>query len=425
MTPKAITSAFTAAQALFFPIDGQPSDDNLVHLSDAILPILLKATYDHGNGVQNLWGLVANADRYLHHYGAPFVCPATRPACYDLAINADASCLNRVRTKTTWAAKIQDYKAYEAAEHSVKVFIETVVQNMWICNLCNPETFYSNITALPLFNHLRECSSGLHALDMVLLTIQMSQYYEGMSDISKYIFLLEDAQRKAARARLPVTDQTLTVLASTALLAANTFPCTTELWEDLDPSNKTWAAWNLAAHKKRANHFCATGGADNLGQANQPTPTPSTLASSTPSTMPWTDSPALPPTKRLSLSSSLPLTPHLSPPTPPSPPRTKPSVTNLRPSPGVAVGVRVAAITPTGGGGLTLEATAGPTDTVLDMVTPATPAPTPRKTTNAPPFVTTSWVAPSPTRTGHRTGPPEALGRTYQQKLRLLRPLIY
>jgi hypothetical protein len=62
----------------------------------------------------------------------------------------------------------------------------------------------------------------------------------------------------------------LTVLASTALLAANTFPHTTELWEESDPANKTWAAWKtayLAAHKKRANRLRATGGADYLGQA--------------------------------------------------------------------------------------------------------------------------------------------------------------
>jgi hypothetical protein len=83
--------------------------------------------------------------------------------------------------------------------------------------------------------------------------------------------LLEDAQCKAARAHLPVTNQTLTSLASTALLAANTFPRTTELWEVLDPANKTWAAWKttyLAAHKKRVNRLLATGGADYLGQAN-------------------------------------------------------------------------------------------------------------------------------------------------------------
>jgi hypothetical protein len=97
----------------------------------------------------------------------------------------------------------------------------------------------------------------------------MSHYYEGMLNIPEYIFLLDSAQpKKAARACLPITDQTLTVLASTALLAAGTFPRTTKLWEELDPANKTWAAWKtayLAAHKKRANHLRATGGVDNLG----------------------------------------------------------------------------------------------------------------------------------------------------------------
>jgi hypothetical protein len=132
MTPKAITSALAAAQVLFLPINGQPSNNNLVHLSNAISPILLKATYDCVNSVHNLWGLVASADHYLHHYGTPFVCPATRPACYNPAINAEASCVDRVCIETAWAALLQDYEAYKAAEHGVKVFIEAVVNKTWI-----------------------------------------------------------------------------------------------------------------------------------------------------------------------------------------------------------------------------------------------------------------------------------------------------
>jgi hypothetical protein len=130
--------------------------------------------------------------------------------------------------------------------------------------------FYSNVTALALFNHLCKHSGSLHASDMVLLTIQMSQYCEGTLDILEYIFLLEDAQCKAARARLPIIDQTLTVLASTALSCRH-IPCTTKLWKELVPANKTWATWktaNCAAHKKRASCLHATGGADALGQAN-------------------------------------------------------------------------------------------------------------------------------------------------------------
>ena len=64
----------------------------------------------------------------------------------------------------------------------------------------------------------------------------MSQYYEGTPIIPKYIQLLKDAQRKAARASLPVTNQTLTILASTALLAADTFPRTTYDWECRNPA---------------------------------------------------------------------------------------------------------------------------------------------------------------------------------------------
>jgi hypothetical protein len=61
MTPKAIISVLTAAQALFPPINGQPFDNNLIHLSNVILPILLNATYNRINGVHNLWGLIASA----------------------------------------------------------------------------------------------------------------------------------------------------------------------------------------------------------------------------------------------------------------------------------------------------------------------------------------------------------------------------
>ncbi len=104
MTHKAITSTLAAAQVLFLPINGQPSENNLVHLSDAILPILLKATYDPINGVHNLWGLVAGAECYLHPYGALFVHPATHLACYDPTITTEASCVNHICAETAWAA---------------------------------------------------------------------------------------------------------------------------------------------------------------------------------------------------------------------------------------------------------------------------------------------------------------------------------
>ena len=236
MTPTALTLALATATLAFLPIAGQPTNGDLVRINDTLAPILLKIMYDRANGVQNLWGLITNADRYLHHYGLAFVCPATCLAVYDPHIADDASRIERARAEASWTTQIQDYKAYEAAESGVKVFVEAVVEDTWIHDLHNPEMFYSNVTALPLLDHLRTHSGGLYAVDMVPLTLQMRRYYKGTPDVPKYIQMIEVAQRKAAQMGLPVTDQTLLVLAFAALLAADTFPRTTYDWECRNPA---------------------------------------------------------------------------------------------------------------------------------------------------------------------------------------------
>jgi hypothetical protein len=162
MMPTALALALATATLAFLPIAGQPTDDDLVCINDALAPILLKITYNRANGVQNLWGLIADANRYLHHYGPAFVRPATRPAVYNPDIVEGASRVKRTRAEASWAARIQDYKAYEATNTGVKAFIKAVVKDTWIRDLCNPETFYSNVTALTLLNHLRERPGGLH-----------------------------------------------------------------------------------------------------------------------------------------------------------------------------------------------------------------------------------------------------------------------
>ncbi len=122
--------------------------------------------------------------------------PATRPAVYDQDIAEGASRVKRTCPEASWAARIQDYEAYEAAKAGVKAFIEAVVEDTWIRDLRDPETFYSNITALMLLNHLLDRLGGLHALDMVSLTIQMSQYYEGTPIIPELGAALENSLRK-------------------------------------------------------------------------------------------------------------------------------------------------------------------------------------------------------------------------------------
>jgi hypothetical protein len=175
----------------------------------------------------------------------------------------------------------------------------------------------------------------------------------------------------------------------------------------------------LAAHKKRANRFHATGGADYLGQANSANTTTLNpgLLNSIDNALDNLTSAAF--NEKAFLEQLIASNSSLA--------ASNFTLTNHAKTlhEGAVGEGGVAAMTPTRGGDLTLQATAGLTATTSDMATPATPAPTPRKVTSPPPHATTSWAALPPTRTGCPTGPSEALGQKYKQNLSLLRPLIF
>ena len=54
---------------------------------------------------------------------------------------------------------------------------------------------------------------------------------------------MEDAQKKAARADLPITDDWLVAIASCSLLSADSFPKQRPDWNGLDAASKTWTLW--------------------------------------------------------------------------------------------------------------------------------------------------------------------------------------
>ena len=63
-------------------------------------------------------------------------------------------------------------------------------------------------------------SGGLHAVDMITLRTNMIQYYVQAEGIPQYIVMMEDAQKKAKRANMPVAGVELVMIASAAVLSA-------------------------------------------------------------------------------------------------------------------------------------------------------------------------------------------------------------
>jgi hypothetical protein len=90
-------------------------------------------------------------------------------------------------------------------------------------------------------------------MDMISLHTNMHQHYTQADGIPQYIIMLEDAQKKAQCANMPIADIKLVMMASAAVLATQHFPRKADDWEGLLAAARTWTAWMTAfclAHLK-------------------------------------------------------------------------------------------------------------------------------------------------------------------------------
>jgi hypothetical protein len=119
-------------------------------------------------------------------------------------------------------------------------------------------------------------SRGLHALDMITLHNNMMQYYVQADGIPQFIVMMEDAQKKATRAGMPIANVVRVMMALVAVLAAQHFPHEVDDWEGLPSTSHTWQAWKVAfrlAYLKRQRQLQALGGGKPLGGAYTVIPT--------------------------------------------------------------------------------------------------------------------------------------------------------
>ncbi len=258
----AITLLFKEAYDSFPPIKGKPTDDNLLAIREAILPLLMVIPYDLLTGVHSLTTILIEAGKYKAYHGNhTFVRPSCLPL-YDATIDNNATTVVHVRAKAAHKSCLADYAAYEAAKRRVEKFLCNVIDEVWYKDLKDAKTFYTKVTALEIMALLDTNSRGLHAMDMILFCTNMHQYYMQVDGISQYIIMMEDAQKKAKRAGMPIADIELVMMALAAVLAAQHYPREVDDWEGLVSSARTWAAWKIAfclAHIKRQRQLQALG----------------------------------------------------------------------------------------------------------------------------------------------------------------------
>ena len=64
--------------------------------------------------------------------------------------------------------------------------------------------------------------------------------------------MLKDAQRQVGRARRTITNESLLLFATTAMLTTEIFPRANYYWEECAERDKTWLQWKLAYKKSHA-----------------------------------------------------------------------------------------------------------------------------------------------------------------------------
>jgi hypothetical protein len=277
MMPDAITRLFKEAYDTFPPLKGKPTDDDLHAIRRALLPLLMIIPYDQLGGVHSLVAILTDAAKYKADHGnKKFVRPKRLPL-YDASIDDDAKTVVQVRSEAAHKSRLNDYASYEAAKRGVAKFLRDVIDKLWYNNLEDAKFFYTKVTAIDIMALLDSDSGGLHAVDMITLRTNMIQYYAQAEGIPQYIVMMEDAQKKAKRADMPIADVELVMIASAAVLAAQHFPQEVTVWEGRPAIDRTWRAWKVEfcqAHIWRQRQLQASGGGEPLGGANAVRPAP-------------------------------------------------------------------------------------------------------------------------------------------------------
>ena len=158
-------------------------------------------------------------------------------------IDKDATRTEVHKAEGKHEAQINDHQLYETTDNTCLSFIKAAVDKTWYKELEDPDTSYTNVTALKLLDHLTEFCSGLHTVDVVDIPQVMKTLFSDAERIPQLINAMEAAQRKSKREKLVINGEYLHALALKSLLQSGEYETETWEWSKLPEDEQTWAEW--------------------------------------------------------------------------------------------------------------------------------------------------------------------------------------
>ena len=110
-----------------------------------------------------------------------------------------------------------------------------------ILSLEDPDTFYTNVTALKLLDHLTKLCSVLHTVNAMDIPQVMKNIFSNAEGIPQFINAMEAVQKKSKRAKLVINDEYLPAVALKPLLQSGEYETETREWSKLPEDEQTWS----------------------------------------------------------------------------------------------------------------------------------------------------------------------------------------
>jgi hypothetical protein len=177
----------------FPPLEGKLSNNDLLAIRETLLPLLMVIPYNQLSGVHSLMAILTKAVKYAADHGANFIRPACLPL-YNMTITNNAMTDICICAEAAHKSRLNDYVIYKVTKQGVSKFFHDAVNEIWYNDLKNANTFYTKVTAINIMALLYANSGGLHALDMIMLHMDMMQYYVQADGTPPFFVMMEDAQ---------------------------------------------------------------------------------------------------------------------------------------------------------------------------------------------------------------------------------------
>ena len=122
----------------------------------------------------------------------------------------------------------------DTVERDTGLFILLAVNLVWLSGISKGmPTYYSEVFATTILDHLQELCLGNHEVDILVLMDKMRHMHHVFETIPQYIDALEKAQKEAERSEIPIADATLVMMATKYILETERYPKADDVWEDL------------------------------------------------------------------------------------------------------------------------------------------------------------------------------------------------